>query len=197
MRLFYCIICFSFCLSTLGQKPVRFEPCVNLGIRNTGVMVNYRALQALDIYTGIKILRYNNLGIHSGFKLYPFKKIKNLPFYGGTPFVGITYNHFYSAQFNKEDSRKAVNSYNVPLNNSIIAELGYRYNYKPEKMFKHANSGLGLALSILYEQNIGSDYISTVVLGNDIDGQVSKINTFMNGGIGFTLSMYILIDKIK
>jgi hypothetical protein len=197
MRFFYCIIFFSFFQTTFGQKPVKFEPCVNLGIRNTGIMVNYRALQALDVYTGIKILRYNNLGVYTGFKLYPLKKAKDLPFYGGTPFVGIAYNHLYGAQFNKENSRKAVNSYNAPLNNSIIAEVGYRYNYKPDKMFKRANTGLGLALSLLYQKNIDPDYMSTIVLGTDIDGQVNKINTFMNGGIGFTLSLYLLMDKIK
>jgi hypothetical protein len=197
MRLICFVIFFSNCLTTLGQKPIRFEPCVNFGFRNNGIMANYRLLQVLDINTGIKMSRYNNLGIYSGIKIYPLQKFKNMPFYKGSPFVGISYNYYNKAKFNEEDSRKAVNSFYVPSSNSIIAELGYRYNYKPEKMFKHANTGLGLGLSFLYEKNIDTDYMTKITLGTDIDGQVNKINTFMKGGIGFTLSLYLLIDKIK
>jgi hypothetical protein len=197
MKFFYCILLFSFNSIAFGQKVSRFEPCINLGIRNNGIMFSYSIFQALDIHTGIKIVRFNNFGIFTGFKIYPLKKFKNIPLYGGTPFLGMSYNYIFSSKYNKEDSRKYVNSFYVPSNNSIIAEIGYRFNHKPEKMFKKFNSALGLGLSLLYQKNLDFNYKSSLILGAYIDEQGNKINNFMKGGIGFNLSLYLLIEKIK
>jgi hypothetical protein len=192
------VFIFQFCSeTTFAQKATLITPSINFGIRNMGIMAIYRIFQNSEGLIGVNINRYNNIGTYIGFRIYPLEKAVKKSFYGGSPFVSIFYNYSFSSKVNIEDSRKFVNSFNVPSNNYLGGEMGYRYNAKPAKMFKKANTGLGISVSTIYMKGLYKNYSSSIINGIDIDSRVSKINKFMKEGFGVAVTFYLLIEKLK
>ena len=60
-------------------------------------------------------------------KAYLFSNTTGNAKHFGSPFVAAGYEYISGVKFNKEDSRRFVNSYYVPNNWYITGELGYRF----------------------------------------------------------------------
>ena len=101
------------CTNANAQNQSKFEPCLNLGIRNVGLMCNYKIQKQVDFNVGVNAPRYSNFSIamYGGLKFYPFKNSISSKIYAGRPFIGVAYSYSLKTTFSGEDSRTFVNTF--------------------------------------------------------------------------------------
>jgi hypothetical protein len=179
-------------IGAMCQKIAGADINVNLGERKTGLGFSYGIASHTDVLFNLNLSRYFSIGAEVQLKAYLFPHIAGEKIRFGTPFLSIGYEYIPGAKFNKEDSRRFVNSYYVPDNQYISGEIGYRFYGKSKKdaaglTIRNAD----VSISLLYYWGLQKNYSAYVRSGSDVEGQVNKINRFMDGGLGGAATFHI------
>jgi len=128
------IISIQLYFGAMCQKISNADINVNLGARKTGLGFSYGIASHTDVLFNLNLSRYFSIGAEVQLKTYLFSNKTGEAIRFGTPFLAIGYEYINGAKFNKEDSRRFVNSYYIPDNRYISGELGYRFYGKSKRM---------------------------------------------------------------
>ena len=167
------------------QKTENVRLALSFGTHNTGISASYRISHDIDLIAGCNLIRYFNFGFNGRVRYYFQRHDIADSLRKGAFFLGGGIEYMTRCHFAKEDSRKFVNTYYIPCNRYLIAELGYKLHR------------LDASINVFYYWSLRKHYAASLASGSDIEGEVNRINRFIDGGWGGGISGYIALRRVK
>lgn len=197
-KIVFVIISIQLHIGAMCQEKAATDFNVYLGTRKTGIGFSYGMASHMDVLFNLNLSRYFSIGAEAQIKTYLFSNVTGGTIHFGTPFLAIGYEYIYGVNFSKEDSRRFVNTYHVPENRYITGEIGYRIYGKSKKdAAGHTFRNVDVSLSALYYWGMQKSYSASVRTGSDVEGEVNKINKFMDGGWGGAATIHIPLKLLR